>query len=695
MNETPTLDPSAAAVLQELKTRFPDTPFLALGQTALWDEPTKAAFRRALDRFWPDARLIAAAHDTDYFAKLPNHPAMHHGAKYALVQHDDAGTRGLWSAAGEMSRLFGSEDVPSRHLLEGRGGVSLHRALYGAEDPESLLSELTAAWGWTGILHTERERKIAREVPLKDILPTLLEQIDWATQGSTECMTGERRGTLAREVTRTLRGWVEAFARSNPEANLSDLYRDLFPRLYALLLGAPAANLSTSSTLRLLRFNRETASLPRFAFVDLFLNPITRGKAIDAYNLAVSGTEVYTLDRFGAGAIPFDLVIPGKGRGTLRILGDGTVRVDTPVPVTLCDARCNLSGIGGLAELVERELGPDVALVGKAVTLIPMVAAEFTLVFHEGASPYTVRTREVVERLAQARVPLPTLRPIVRVRYSTWDALSAVKSEGEGDEMRLPEFLAQAFGRETITFHHFSVCWRHALDCAEKQLAELTELRAPRDLLAFLAREAGNGWEERSRQYEAARLRLLSVWNRAEAIQGRIYTLYDQIRRVRAETVQLEKEKGDDFRARVWPIRDAMLTAADPERQAALKAQFDTLQTERAARYDADIEGRRSQVRFALATIRELKAQRLALERGDEATAARETLRQIEAEAERAKARRARNALQALYGLPHTNYRPSAWWFPLVDSSGEWFDRLTGTAEYYLERLNPNEPAEA
>src|SRR3712207_4694454 len=111
MNE-PSFHASARNTIEALRRDYPDAQFLALGQTALWDEPTKATFRRALDAIWPEARLIAAAHDSDYFAKLPGHPAHKQSGKYALLPHDDAGTRGLWSAAGEMSRLFGSEDVP-------------------------------------------------------------------------------------------------------------------------------------------------------------------------------------------------------------------------------------------------------------------------------------------------------------------------------------------------------------------------------------------------------------------------------------------------------------------------------------------------------------------------------------------------------------------------------------------------------
>lgn len=679
MND-PSFHPTAGTVIEELRCRFPDTPFLALGQTALWDEPTKAAFRRALDSLWPEARMIAAAHDSDYFAKLPGHPAAAGEAKYALVPHDDAATRGLWSAAGEMSRLFGSEDVPTRARLE-KAGVSLETALRGAEEPSAFLSETTAAWGWRGIIHTEWERKIAHDIPLRDILPTLLEQIEWATHESVDCIEGERAGD-AHVIAGTMRGWVYTFAETHPDASLSDLYRDLFPRFYELLLGAPPANLSTSTTLRLLRFNRETALRPRFAFVDRFLRPETRRRAIDAYNLAVAGSETYTLDRFGEGALPFDLVIPGRGRGTLCVRDDATVIIETERPITLCGA-CDVTGVEMLAALVERELGPDVALVGKAVSLISMLAAEYVLVFHEGASGYTPRTTALNERLAASGVPLPELRPILRVRYATWDALSAV---GDAVTFRLPEPLAQAFSQERISAEEFASCWQCARRHEERRQDVLRETRSPRALLAYLARTVANGWEGRMQEYEAARLRLLGVWDQAQAIQGRVYTLYDQVRTLKREVAALEKQKGDDFRARVQPLRLRLGDSAGPEADD-LAREIERLQRERAARFDGEIQQRLSQVRFALATVRDLKEKRLGLERGAEAAGARGTLRRIEAEAERAKARLARNTVTAVEGLPHTNYRPSAWWFPLVDPSGAWFRRLSDTAEYYLEDL--------
>lgn len=667
---------SARLTLTTLRERFPDTPFLALGQTALWDEPTKASLRLLLDEQWPDAAMIAGVHDTDYFAKLPGHGV--HGAKYALMSHDDGRTRGLWSAAGEMSRLFGSEDVATRTLLEEKAGVSLTNALSYAEDPVTLHSELTTAWGWTGIIYTDWDKKIAADVALSEILPTLLEQIDWATQGSVECLSGERTRAAAR-IGETLKNWVGAFAQSHPAATLPDLYRDLLPRLYELASGVAPRHFSTTTTQELLRFNRATCHLPRFAFVELFLNPITRRAALDAYNLSV-GTEIYTLDRFGEGALPFDLVIPGLGRGTLRVPGDGTIFVDTPRrKVYLCSEDCDISSIEALANLVEQELGPEVTLVGKAISLLPMLSAEYTLVFHEGASGYTHRTRAMVGRMQKKKLVLPPLRPILRIKYATWDALAAVPTNDAdaNDTLLLPPFLQQAKNRDRIAFDDFAACWRNSVKWESGRLDELRGLRSPRALMSYLARTLGETWKLRAAEYEDAADALTAIQEQAQQLRAAAEVAKSTAQNAKREMERLAKEKGEDFRAHILPYR---VTLSETE--------LAVLETERSQRFDAPFAIALTTARNAQADARRLKSERHDLERGPDATAARLSLRHIEAEAERQRAALARNALQTVNGLPHTNFRPSAWWFPMVDPSGAWFRRLTDTAELYLEPLS-------
>ena len=80
-------DPSVLSALQTIRERYPDVPFLALGQTVFWDEPTKAVWRRLLDAHLPGATLIAGVHDTDYFAKTSAHVG--DDKPYVALPHDD------------------------------------------------------------------------------------------------------------------------------------------------------------------------------------------------------------------------------------------------------------------------------------------------------------------------------------------------------------------------------------------------------------------------------------------------------------------------------------------------------------------------------------------------------------------------------------------------------------------------------
>jgi hypothetical protein len=177
-----------------------------------------------------------------------------------------------------------------------------------------LLERETEAWGWRALVHTEPRPLIAGDVLLADIAPALREQLLWGLGESLQIL-GQEQNAIAQQLLR----WTDEYSQENPTATLSDLYQFLTPKLWSLVRGSGNCNLQTTSSLQLFRFNSATCSLPRFAFVDLFLQPATRETARRCYDDAVRGSGIYQLSQFGDGALPFDVVLPGRGRGTLRL----------------------------------------------------------------------------------------------------------------------------------------------------------------------------------------------------------------------------------------------------------------------------------------------------------------------------------------------------------------------------------------
>jgi hypothetical protein len=711
----PDFDPTAIHVIETLRTRFPQTPFLTLGQTMLWDEPVKAAFCRLMEQVAPDATIVAAVHDTDYFAKLPN--VKKDLEKFVMVPHNDGSTRGLWSAAGELSCLFGSETVPTRHLLT-ENGVAFDRVARNFPGGvEALLDEETEAWGWRALVHTEPRPLIAADVKLADIAPALRRQLQWGFEESLSILQcdGQNADTCgSAQVAQQVSRWVEEHIESTPYGTLSDLYLALTPRLWALVRGEGSCNLQTGASLQLFRFNRDTAKLPRFRFVDLFLQPATREVARRCYDEALRGSGIYTLDQFGPGALPFDVVIPGRGRGTLR-LHEGSLYIETEEPITLCTG-CDCGSVEELAGVLEQMFPDGVALVGKAVALISMVASEFIFVFHERASGYTTRTQAMNNALRAAGIEL-NLHPILRVQYATWSALHDVPAT-----FRLPAHLAAAFGSETIEAHDFAARWEAVCNEQDALRSALKKCHSPRELLALLAARrtnrpsnsdaAQNNWTEKLAEYTGARNVIKALRQKTQVLEDEITTLREQAREAKNQSA-LERAKSDDFRTHIQPLRQRIFDIkeasakrlamigklsreekqAEERRQEAerleiedLNARLEERMKER-ARFDEAIATQRQLARELQTQTRAKIDARVALERSEEAVSARATIARIEYEAELARLRLTRDAILTSQGLRHTNYRPTAWWFPLVSPDGHWFNSLVQTMQARLEEL--------
>ena len=718
--QSPIIPAETVAALRELRTLYPETPFLTLGQTVLWDEPVKAAFCRLCDSLElsgqvpPGARVVAGVHDTDYFAKLEGLAIK--SQPFAVLRHNDGDTRGLWSAAGELSALFGAEIVPSRGDFT-RENIAFARAARAYNGGvEALLNQETDAPLWRAIVHTEPHPLISADVQLRDILPALREQLRWGFRQSLNingCPPDfdDDEPCAARDVARAILGWVEEFAVMHAEATLSDLYVDLIPKIWRLVRGGATCDLETTTSLDLFRFNAQTASLPRFGFVDIFLNPATRELAKRCYNQALGGSGIYTLDGFGEGALPFDVVIPGKGRGTLR-LHEGNVIVETEPPIEIC-RDCDPHSIGALAALLEGEFGPDIALVGKAVSLISMLSAEFIFVFHEKASGYTSRTYKMNEALRSHGIEL-NLHPMLRLKYETWNALAEVEAD-----FNLPPHLAKLWPGGRVSASEFAATWLLKCDECDGVRARLKSCHKTEDLMDALADLSDEKWRAKKAEYENGREQLRALRAQIAPLEQQRAQLQKQAHEATREAQNLEREKGDFFRAQIWPHKEAIrdlrenaaartnpldengkprklskeeraqiaeFEAQESARETELRAQIIESETQWRA-FDAQIDAAQSAARESRAQANIALEAQLTLEKSAAAMQPRARIEALESQAELARLLLVRDAIRASESLRQNNVRPTAWWLPMVSPDGKWFDAIATTARARIEAL--------
>ena len=668
-------------VLSRLRTEFPGVKLLALGQTVYWDEPMKAILCRLLEQRLPEAVLVAGIHDADYFSKIPSNLNLPH--RWAMLPHNDGTTRDLWVATGEISSLFGSETIPGRELLANYGVKLDQIAKNYPGGRDALIDTATEAWGWRGLAHADSGTEISCCIPLSEALPHLVELLEWGFAHMLDSLS-ELDANRARRAADELIAEVHAYADSRPDATVADMYRDFLLRSYTRLLGYQPPNLELTRATSLFLFNRSTAGLPRFNLLTPFLNPKTRAVCQEAYDLAVQGSDTYTLDRFPPGAIPFDLVVPYKGRGTV-CLRDGEVVIDVAEPFSLPTDTLPTTP-EELADLVERHLGAETALVGKALTLILMMASEFIFVLHEQASAYVPRCEKMAALMKERAVSLP-FYPILRIGYHTWDALAACNAT-----FRLPGHLAAAFRQGEITSREFADSWRVTVREQEELLDRIRGLSATDELLAFLAEQQGEPWPSRIEAHKKAYSTIRELSRRAEPLKAESVGLRDLSHRIKQEIQQLEVEKGEHFRQTIKPLKDELGRlevegTASGSQAEKLAAELRKHEQTRAG-IQHRIEQKNEEANEARNRSLELKRTVRSLETGDESQSARDTLRLIEYEAELARLWLVRDAILVARGLTYTSHRPSAWWFLLVDPELRWFNRVAETAEFRFEEID-------
>ena len=620
---------------------------LALGQTVFWDEPMKAGL--AIEAAKAGVGFIAGVHDTDYFAKVSGNKDSR--AKFKTLPHNDGSTRNLWSAAAEFSTLFGSETVITKEELL-KAGLRFDRL---SRSRPGFLDEATEAWGWRGIVSTDENAPITLEVSGDTLAHELCNTLRWAIDESVAAM-GDKFVPGAHAFGDKLNEVFCTYAET-PNRNLAAIYRDLLKPIYSLVAGSEL-DFETSQTSELLRFNKSTFGLPRFELFAKYVNHATRAEAGKAYNEAVHEFPgLYELSRFGSGAIPFDLVIPGQGRGTIRLGNRGAV-IATKKPQFLSYKK-PLESLEELATLIEAKFGPNCAVIGKAVTLIGMLGREFTFAFHEGASSY-VKASRVLHRKLDFRV-----HSILRIRYQTWDALADVETW-----FNLPKPFQTAFGGEAICAQSFASRWRNVVAEQGDRLEQLGKIKKPGDLLAFLDSKIGGAWSSQAKEYDQIHDKLAELSQVLEAAKRERRELYGARRATGQKWQVVQKEMGDHFRATIYEKEPP---DKELRKRETFKAQLEVIRNEREA----------IGARYA-----ELGAKEREAARSDAFVKIHKRRREIELESELKRLSLIREAVISSKGLENANRRPSAWWLPLVSPDNQWFNQIMKTATCYWEPMN-------
>ena len=285
--------------------------------------------------------------------------------------------------------------------------------------------------------------------------------------------------------------------------------------------------------------------------------------------------------------------------------------------------------------------------------------------------------------MAERGVPL-TLHPIVRLTYPTWDALAAVP---EAVTFRLPAHLAGTFGTETISAPGFAKRWHSVLADCRQTLRESREIRGTRALLCYLESKRGSGWCDKQAEYESALKTLKEMADHSDTLRGRIEEHTQELDVWRKERADLERRMGEDFRHSLQPLLAKRGAAVDPREAAHFQAEIGRQMAVRARAFEEPIEVARERIAATRSLIASFRRQRRLLERSPEAVEARARLRGITLSAESARLDLVHDAYLTMESLEHTQFRPTAWWLPLVDGSGAWFEAMVVGTEARLEEL--------
>lgn len=605
-----------------------EVPLLALGQTVFWDELLKSMIVAAARRHAPRLRMTAGVHDTDYFSKLAE-AGMTDGG-FSLQPRDDDRTRQMWAAVAETSAVLGSEHAVTRAQLRAAGLPLRQLAREHPDGPRSFYREATVAWGWRGVANHSAGRMVACDISARQISETVRELMAWAMQRSEEVLLDDRSHVACTTLLELLNTLCASCNLDTDDLTLTDLYICLLEGYYRFLAGELPETATITASTSLFRFTCETIDAPRFDIVDVFLDPTTRQMAADAYDRVVAHSGIYRLHQFGENTIPFDIVVCGRGRGTIHVSGERAL-FDMPEGPVEGVTSGEITDRQGLLAAIADAFNCDALLVGKAIVLPLMLSREYSMVLLENASVYVPQTHRLVRLLRRCGVELD-FNPILRLHFETWDCMQVAEAD-----LQLPGHLARFFDDDCMNARVFSEQWRGAVAYARALIERLGAARAPAEI-AVLLEEAGEEIEELSRQHREIAQERRRSGEQIERLCERTQALWLEMKQLLREADARHEAPPDDELARIRKERHSLI------------------------------------------------GEIVKLTSSDEHEHLQESYRQIVLEIRRRKLQLVADAHRTV-GLEDSNYRPPWWWFFAVDPTGAWLRQLAENASMRFEPL--------
>lgn len=515
----------------------------------------------------------------------------------------------------------------------------------------------------------------ASQLPARVILPDLLRELREYYRRLSLSVDPKLRGRV-RKTGEDLIVEIRIWHAKNQKGTVGELWQYLIG-WKAARMGVEKELLTTSSSTQFFSFTADTADQPQFWVLDQFLGPLGN-RWVASYDAAIAGTDGEALQTGSlvsgeSQALPFDVTIDGKGKGTL-VIGPGGVRVvNRSGKVLLSAENESPATVQRLAEILGQ--AGRVAVDGKARTLVLQLLRADILVLPEQGSMYTAEVAAMVKELEKVGIRA-ALYPILRVRLKAWESMPA------GMQLRLPiwmEWLRKLSRKEWVSGSTVRQNWREWVKEAADSCRILTRPALETDdLLAILAAN--------DRRWSVKRRRWLRFGERQEDLRRRLAKLRsvlegsrEQQKEIRKQADEIERQSGI-IRRQIKPLLErelvelneaerTTLQSANEERgRIAVRAQAIRIEAEGLNPTVESWQRRIERVELELARLRDLQNQ-IVLEAG---LARIELVRQME----------------MVLALEYSNLRPVTAWIEL-DPSGRWLAEIVRTAQFRLEWLSP------